>query len=103
MAWKYNPFIGNLDYYQSGSGDVVGPSSATDNAIARYDGTTGKLIQNSLAIIQDGGAIQANGFIENRVVDELITIPSNYTMISANLEIDDGEIIIESDGELLIL
>jgi len=32
---------------------VIGPSSATDNAIARYDGTTGKLIQNSGVIIDD--------------------------------------------------
>lgn len=37
----------------SGSGDVVGPASATDNAIARYDGTTGKLIQNSGVTISD--------------------------------------------------
>lgn len=29
-----------------GSGDVVGPASSIDNAIARYDGTTGKLIQD---------------------------------------------------------
>jgi hypothetical protein len=35
---------------------VVGPSSATDNAIARYDNTTGKLLQNSLASIDDSGA-----------------------------------------------
>lgn len=37
----------------SGTGDVVGPSSATDNAIARFDSTTGKLIQNSTVIIAD--------------------------------------------------
>ena len=37
----------------SGTGDVVGPSSATDNAIARYDLTTGKLIQNSGVTIDD--------------------------------------------------
>ncbi len=36
-----------------GSGDVVGPSSATDNAIARFDSTTGKLIQNSAATVAD--------------------------------------------------
>lgn len=36
-----------------GTGDVVGPSSATDNAIARFDGTTGKLIQNSVVTIAD--------------------------------------------------
>jgi hypothetical protein len=31
-----------------GSGDVVGPASATDNALALFDGTTGKLIKNSV-------------------------------------------------------
>jgi len=34
-------------------GDVVGPASATDNALARYDTTTGKLIQNSAVIVDD--------------------------------------------------
>lgn len=37
----------------AGSGDVVGPGSATDKAAARFSGTTGKLIQNSLLIIAD--------------------------------------------------
>jgi len=39
-----------------GTGDVVGPASATDNAIARYDGTTGKLIQDSGITIADGAS-----------------------------------------------
>lgn len=39
----------------AGAGDVVGPSSATDNAIARFDTTTGKLIQNSTITISDAG------------------------------------------------
>jgi hypothetical protein len=41
-------------------GDVVGPSSATDNAIVRFDTTTGKLIQNSGATIDDNNNITAN-------------------------------------------
>ena len=40
-----------------GGGDVTGPSSATDNAIARFDGTTGKLIQNSGVQVNDSGEI----------------------------------------------
>ena len=36
-----------------GSGDVVGPASATDNAIARFDSTTGKLVQSSGITIAD--------------------------------------------------
>jgi hypothetical protein len=38
-------------------GDVVGPASATDNAIARYNLTTGKLIQNSGVIIDDSNNV----------------------------------------------
>lgn len=40
-----------------GLGDVVGPASATDNAITRYDTTTGKLIQNSAVLIDDNGGV----------------------------------------------
>lgn len=39
----------------AGSGDVVGPGSSTDNAVVRFDGATGKLIQNSNAILSDAG------------------------------------------------
>jgi hypothetical protein len=38
-------------------GDVVGPASATDNAIARFDTTTGKLIQNSVVTVSDAGVV----------------------------------------------
>ena len=43
----------------SSSGDVAGPASATDNAITRFDGTTGKIVQNSLVTVADDGAITA--------------------------------------------
>ena len=39
----------------SEAGDVVGPASSTNNAIARWDGTTGKLLQNSVVTIADDG------------------------------------------------
>lgn len=45
----------------SGSGDVVGPASSTDNAVARWDLTTGKLLQNSNVVIADSGAITVAG------------------------------------------
>lgn len=34
----------------SGTGDVVGPASATDSAVALYDGTTGKLLKDGVEI-----------------------------------------------------
>ena len=49
-------------------GDVTGPASATDNAVVRFDGTTGKLVQNSVVTIADStgdvagvGALTASG------------------------------------------
>lgn len=41
-------------------GDVVGPSSVTNNAIVRFDTTTGKLIKNSGATIDDNNNITVN-------------------------------------------
>jgi hypothetical protein len=44
---------GVLSWSSAASGDVYGPASATDNAVARFDGTTGKIIQNSVVTIAD--------------------------------------------------
>ncbi|MBK8207213.1 MAG: hypothetical protein IPK87_10580 [Planctomycetes bacterium] len=43
-----------------GAGDVTGPGASTDNAIARYDGTTGKVIQNSGVWLNDAGQLQTD-------------------------------------------
>lgn len=45
----------------SGAGDVTGPASSTDNAIVRFDGTTGKLLQNSGVLISDTNNITGVG------------------------------------------
>src|SRR5262245_33213652 len=46
-----------------GGGDVFGPASATDNAVVRFDGVTGKLIQNSNATLADSGVLTCGGMI----------------------------------------
>lgn len=48
-----------------GTGDVVGPASATDNAIVRFDSTTGKLVQDSATIVTDTGRVEAVGTTGN--------------------------------------
>ena len=42
-----------------GSGDVTGPGSATDNTVARYNSTTGKLLQGSGVTIDDSNNVGA--------------------------------------------
>ena len=49
-----------------GAGDVQGPASATDNAIARFDGTNGKIIQNSGATVDDSGNVAGLSFRASR-------------------------------------
>jgi len=46
---------------------VVGPGSSTDNAVARFDGTTGKLIQNSVTTIDNTG--NASGILSQQFSD----------------------------------
>lgn len=44
----------------SGSGDVVGPASATADAVALFDGTTGKLLKNGAKTIANIREIEQN-------------------------------------------
>jgi hypothetical protein len=63
-------------------GDVVGPTGATDNAVARYDTTTGKLLQNSLVIIGDTGSVTG----VNALTAESLVINNNATLGSSNTD-----------------
>jgi hypothetical protein len=63
-------------------GDVVGPTGATDNAVARYDTTTGKLIQNSLVIIDDTGSVTG----VNALTAQSLTVNNNATLGSSNTD-----------------
>ncbi len=69
----------------AGTGDVVGPSSATDNAITRYDGTTGKLIQSSAATLDDNGNFSGvNGISFN-------TSPTSAPTSTGSMAWDNGD------------
>jgi hypothetical protein len=74
-------------------GDVVGPASSTDNAIARYDTTTGKLLQNSLVIIGDTGSVTG----VNALTAESLTVNNNATLGSSNTDSLDVRARISSD------
>lgn len=61
------------------SGDVVGPASATDNAVARFDATTGKLIQNSVVTIADTTGNMFGLGIVGTAATGALTMPSGTT------------------------
>jgi len=56
MSNPLNGILGSSGGGSGGSGDVVGPASSTDNAIARWDLATGKLLQDSGLIVSDVAA-----------------------------------------------
>ena len=86
VAWDTNAG----DFKEIASGDVDGPASSTDNAVARFDGTTGKIIQNSAVTIADStGDITGGAY--NKVT---ITAPAS----SATLTIADGKTLTASNS-----
>lgn len=52
---KYDSGTGKWINSAAGAGDVTGAASSTDNAVVRFDGTTGKIIQNSTVTLDDNG------------------------------------------------
>lgn len=73
--------LGNAPAGGSGGfGDVVGPGSSTDNAVVRFDSTTGKLIQDSSLTLPDDAATTEVGYMN---------VPQNsqsadYTLVIAD-------------------
>ena len=64
-----------------GNGDVFGPSSSTDNALVRFDSTTGKLIQNSGVTLDD------NDKLKHKATYEIVTTVADGATITLNLNL----------------
>lgn len=63
---------------EGSGGDVDGPGSSTDNAVARFDGTTGKQLQNSVVIVGDTGNMSGVGTLSTSS-PVTVTIPAAGT------------------------
>lgn len=68
---------------------VNGPASATDNAVARFDGTTGKIIQNSAVTIADTtGDITGGKYnkvtITSPATGSTLTVADGKTLTASN-------------------
>jgi hypothetical protein len=116
MPYKFNVFTGNFDLVSGGggggSGDVVGPTSSTDNAFARWDGTTGKLLQDSTAAtLDDSGnaafnsmtlttdlSVANGGTGASTLTDGGILLGSGTSAITATAQPTDGQLLIGSTG-----
>lgn len=75
---------------------VAGPASATDNAVARFDLTTGKIIQNSAVIIDDSNNI--TGVNDLTVTGNLTVNGTTTTLNTATLDVEDVNIEVNKGG-----
>jgi hypothetical protein len=87
----------------SSTGNVTGIPPTTIDAIAIWADTTATEIQNSLAIIQAGGAVVAQAFLANRQILNDVVVPNHYTMIQTDVYLVSGDIILDGDAELFLL
>lgn len=67
-----------------GGGDVFGPPSSTDNAVARFDGTTGDTLQNSPVTIADNGDVAG----VNDLDASTVTLPGGDVQTQLDEKID---------------
>lgn len=66
-----------------GAGDVTGPAGATDNAIARFDATTGKVLQDSAVTVADtSGNIAGAGTYNGVVVDKHAAVAALAALVN---------------------
>jgi hypothetical protein len=80
-------------------GTIVGPGSSTDNALVRWDGTAGVVIQNSNAILTDAGDLTLAGDVTaERVIQPQVTTTASYQEIA-----DTQYAVLASGTDTLIL
>jgi len=85
MAIKYDKVLGALrekDASGAGTGDVAGPGASTDNAVARFDGVTGKILKNSNAILTNNGQLTIT---DSQAENNLIVIPTGNSGNSSSV------------------
>jgi hypothetical protein len=100
----FNVFTANFDYINVDTSAVDGPGSSTDKAIARWNGTSGKLLQDSPGtLVQDSGAIEAQSFVFDRQIINDVTVPDHYSSINSDVELISGDFILLGDSQLILL
>lgn len=89
-----------LEFTVNAGGDVFGPGTSTNDALVRFDLATGKLIQNSLGILSDAGALSGltKLNVDNLQLD-LDTLTNTATGNSVILESDAiATVVVKSTG-----
>jgi hypothetical protein len=85
------------------SGNVVGPASATDTAVALFDGTTGKLIKNSLVTIGSTGNTVISGTDNSNAMLRITQLGTgNALLVEDSANPDASPVVINASGQVVI-
>lgn len=89
-GWKEEAYLRGDKTWQiiAGGGDVTGPASATDRAIAIFNGTGGKTIQNSPVTIDSEGALVPIAGNTNYPPFDMVTGVVTSTAVAGSIEYD---------------
>lgn len=93
-ATNANDAVDQLDLKAEAA--TAGPASSTDNALVRFDGTTGKLVQNSGTTLDDSG----NMIVQNdlTVLGNLQVDGATTTINTTTVDVEDANITVNKNG-----
>ena len=84
------------------SGDVVGPASATDTAVALFDGTTGKLIKNSPVTIGTTGNTVISGTDNSNAMLRITQLGTgDALLVEDSTNPDASPFVIDASGNVI--
>jgi hypothetical protein len=84
------------------SGDVVGPASATDTAVALFDGTTGKLLKNSAVTIGTTGNTVISGTDNSNAMLRITQLGTgNALLVEDSANPDSTPFVVDANGKVI--
>ena len=103
LYYKNNSGVVTLLASTSGSlGNVVGPASATDTAVALFDGTTGKLIKNSVVTIGSTGNTIISGTDNTNAMLRITQLGTgNALLVEDSANPDATPFVIDANGKVV--
>lgn len=89
-------------FASTATGDVLGPASSTDNALIRFDGTTGKLIQNSAITVDDSGNLTTAGDLAARNATFTANVTATALTISGSAKVNGSNVVTMANAALSV-
>jgi hypothetical protein len=85
------------------SGNVVGPASATDTAVALFDGTTGKLLKNSAVTVGTTGNTVISGTDNSNAMLRITQLGTgNALVVEDSANPDSTPFVIDAIGKVIV-